>query len=54
MRRWMCVLVLLYGFAGDGYAWTARPHLPVAIERSLESFGPRGGAVPTGAWWLRG
>jgi hypothetical protein len=53
MRRWVCVIVLLFGFAGEGYAWTVRPRLPVAIERPLESHGPRSGVVPTGAWWLR-
>jgi len=53
MRRWVCVIVLLRGFAGDGYVWTARPRLPVAIERPLDLRGSRTGAVATGAWWLR-
>jgi hypothetical protein len=52
MRRWFCVIVLLFGFAGDGYAWTVRPRLPVPIERSLDPRDVTSGAVPTGAWWL--
>jgi hypothetical protein len=53
MRRWFCVFVLLFGFAGDRYAWTARPSVPVPIERPLDPRDVRSGAVPTGAWWLR-
>lgn len=52
MRRWVCVIALLTGFAGEGYAWTARPRLPVAIERPLDPRGPGTGTGPTGAWWL--
>ncbi|HVL54409.1 MAG TPA: hypothetical protein VM344_09135 [Vitreimonas sp.] len=52
MRRWFCVFVLLFGFAGDGYAWTVRPRAPVAIERPLDLRDVRSGAIPTGAWWL--
>ncbi|MBA2314512.1 MAG: hypothetical protein H0V87_03915 [Chloroflexi bacterium] len=51
MRRWVCVIALLYGFAGDGYAWSARPRIPVPIERSLDPRGDRPGGMPTGAWW---
>jgi hypothetical protein len=51
MRRWICVIALLRGFSGTGYAWTARPRLPVAIERQLEP-ATGDGAIPTGAWWL--
>jgi hypothetical protein len=51
MRRWVCVIALLSGFAGTGYTWTARPRLPVAIERPLEPAARRG-TGPTGAWWL--
>ena len=51
MRRWVCVIALLYGFAGDGYAWSARPRIPVPIERSLDPRGNRPGGMPTGAWW---
>ena len=52
MRRWVCVIALLYGFSGDGYAWTARPRIPVPIERPLDTNERRRGTVPTGAWWL--
>jgi hypothetical protein len=58
MRRWVCVFALLVGFAGDGYAWTVRPRLPVAIVRPLEptSSGPtptvsRHAFPLTGSWW---
>lgn len=51
MRRWMCVFVLLYGFVGDGYAWSVRPRIPVAIERGLDPRDVRTGAVPPAAWW---
>jgi hypothetical protein len=51
MRRWVCVIALLSGFAGTGYTWTARPRLPVAIERPLEP-AASSGTGPTGAWWL--
>jgi hypothetical protein len=50
MRRWVCVIALLFGFAGDGYAWSARPRLPVAIERPMDAFADRPRST-TGAWW---
>jgi hypothetical protein len=52
MRRWVCVLVLLFGFAGEGYAWTSRPRIPVPIERPLDPRDPMAGGLPMGAWWL--
>jgi hypothetical protein len=52
VRRWFCVFVLLFGFAGDGYAWSARPRIPVAIERPVDPRDVRSGAIPAGAWWL--
>jgi hypothetical protein len=57
MRRWVCVIALLVGFAGDGYAWTVRPRIPVAIERPLEDGPARHGGEParwwhtSGRWW---
>jgi hypothetical protein len=53
MRRWFCVFVLLFGFAGDGRATSRRITIPVAIERPLDPRDIRSGAVPTGAWWRR-
>ena len=53
MRRRVCVIALLFGFAGDSYAWTIRPRTPVAIERQLETGDGRRGTVPTSAWWMR-
>ncbi len=54
MRRWVCIVALLAGFAGDDYARVGRLRQPVAIERLI---GPRRpgtrGLVPTGAWWSR-
>jgi hypothetical protein len=49
MRRWVCVIALLFGFAGEGYAWSARPSLPVAIERPSEQQGRS--LSTTGRWW---
>jgi hypothetical protein len=50
MRRWVCVIALLFGFAGDGYAWTVRPSLAVPIERQIG--GRDGRRTPTtGHWW---
>jgi hypothetical protein len=51
MRRWVCVIALLFGFAGDGYAWTVRARMPVAIERRLEGLPDRRGTHQTGRWW---
>jgi hypothetical protein len=51
MRRWVCIVALLAGFSGSGYAWTARPRLPVPIVRQLEH-GGRHGLVQAGGWWL--
>jgi hypothetical protein len=50
MRRWVCVIALLFGFTGEGYAWTARPSAAVPIERRI---GGRDGRQPstTGKWW---
>jgi hypothetical protein len=36
MRRWVCIVALLAGFARSDYSWTARPRLPVAIERPID------------------
>lgn len=51
MRRWVCVIALLFGFAGDGYAWGVRPRIPVPIERRFDLVGGQGLMSPTGAWW---
>jgi hypothetical protein len=48
MRRWVCVIALLFGFAGDGYAWTIRPRMPVPIERPIEDAGRWHTSV---RWW---
>jgi hypothetical protein len=51
MRRWVCVIALLFGFAGDGYAWTVRPSIPVPIERQIT--GRDGRRTPTTGYWWR-
>lgn len=51
MRRWVCVIALLFGFAGDGYAWTVRPSLAVPIERQIG--GRDGRRTPTTGYWWR-
>jgi hypothetical protein len=59
MRRWVCIVALLAGFSGQGYAWTIRPRIPAPIERPFEApaTGRRAGAAgpiePTGDWWRR-
>jgi len=59
MRRWVCIVALLAGFSGQGYAWTIHPRIPAPIVRP---FGPRamgrragtaGPIEPTGDWWRR-
>jgi hypothetical protein len=50
MRRWVCVIALLFGFAGDGYAWSARPSLAVPIERQITGRDGRRSST-TGDWW---
>ena len=54
MRRWVCIVALLAGFAGDDYVRGVRLREPVAVERVIEPRrrGTRG-LVPTGAWWTR-
>ena len=54
MRRWVCIVALLAGFAGPDDVRGIRLREPVAIERLIESRrrGMRG-LVPTRAWWLR-
>ncbi|HEV8546695.1 MAG TPA: hypothetical protein VGQ64_10410 [Candidatus Limnocylindrales bacterium] len=51
MRRWVCIIALLAGFSADGYVHSARPRIPVAIERRLDD--PPTGLAPTAAWWSR-
>jgi len=55
MRRLVCVIALLAGFSGDGYAWTLRPRWPIPIERPVAPATGDGsrGFVPTLEWWRR-
>ncbi len=55
MRRWVCIVALLAGFAADDYARGTRLSQPVAIERLIGAWRGRGtrGVDPTGAWWTR-
>jgi hypothetical protein len=50
VRRWFCIVALLAGFSGDGYAWTARPRVPVPVERVLDPRRRERG-LPEVAWW---
>jgi hypothetical protein len=54
MRRWVCIVALLAGFAGEDYVRGARLRDPVAIERlvDLRRASAHGWTV-TGAWWSR-
>jgi hypothetical protein len=53
MRRWVCIIALLAGFSGDGYARTSPIRLAAPIERPIESATPTHGLRPTLAWWHR-
>lgn len=55
MRRWVCIVALLAGFSGGGYAWSARVRPAVPIERSLERMrdGDRSALPTTAGWWIR-
>jgi hypothetical protein len=50
VRRWLCVVALLFSLTGQGYAFAARVVEPVAIERPLDAR-PGGRLVRTAAWW---
>src|SRR3954447_22052060 len=49
VRRWVCVVALLWGFTRQDYAWTARPRIPIPVERLLVP--GRDPDLPEGAWW---
>src|SRR5262249_32346462 len=61
MRRWVCIIALLAGFAGDDYVRGARLANPAAIERLVDGAGRAvdgrraglHGWTTTGAWWSR-
>jgi hypothetical protein len=50
MRRWVCIVAMLAGFSGDGYAWTARPRAAAPMVRMLDPRRPEPG-LPEVAWW---
>ena len=51
MRRWVCVIALLFGFSGDGYAFNARARMPVPIVRALPIAVRGRGLAQTLDWW---
>jgi hypothetical protein len=56
MRRWLCIVALLAGFTRPDYAWSARPRLPVPIERPIDpdALDPLEAAarlVSPAGWW---
>ena len=53
VRRWVCIIALLAGFSGSGYAWTASPRIPVPVERRRSPRGVGRRAIPGPDWWLR-
>ena len=54
MRRWVCVVALLAGFARDADVRGVRLREPVAIQRLIATtVRPGRGLQPTGAWWAR-
>ena len=50
MRRWVCIVALLAGFAGQDYVWAARPRIPIPIERLLLRRDDT--SVRSADWWL--
>jgi hypothetical protein len=52
MRAWACSVALILGLAGNRYAWTVRPRLPVPIERRIE-LTTVGRTLLTLDWWRR-
>jgi hypothetical protein len=42
---------MLVGFSGEGYAWTARPRIPVPVERLLDPERPDPD-LPKAGWWM--
>ena len=50
VRRWFCIVTLLAGFSGDAYVWSARPRIPIPVERVLDSW-QWGPGLPEGEWW---
>ena len=49
VRRWVCVVALLWGFTSQDYPWSARPRIPIPVERLLAPGGDPD--LPEGAWW---
>ncbi len=50
VRRWVCIVAMLAGFSGSGYAWTARPRIAIPVVRVLDPRRPEPG-LPEVAWW---
>ncbi len=51
MRQWACVVALLLGLAGNGYAAAARIRIPIPIERRLDSWASDRRLIRTLGWW---
>ncbi len=49
VRRWVCIITLLFEFAGESYELSARPRMPVAMERLLVDDGSTD--LPRAALW---
>ncbi len=49
VRRWVCVVALLWGFTRQDYAWSARSRIPIPVERLLDAV--RDADLPEEAWW---
>jgi hypothetical protein len=50
VRRWVCIVALLAGFSGTGYAWSAKPREPIPVERVIDRLMPDP-SLPERAWW---
>lgn len=55
MRRWVCIIGLLAGFASADPGRGIRIREPIPIERTLASFrsGDPAALPATAAWWIR-
>jgi hypothetical protein len=53
MRHLACVAALLVGLTGNGYAFAARPRLPIPIERPIAPDDRHRRTTLTFAWWRR-
>ena len=52
VRRWVCILVLLFGFTGQDYAFAAQRRAPTLTAQPLDRMPWRGPETQPASWWL--